>query len=170
MKKIFLAAVMVFILIPASWAEPKLRVIALKDGSSVQGRIMGIERGAYIIESSALGEIRVREDDVVSIVSPGDSVPATGPVSSSSTFAPASSGLELEAVQTMIMSDPALMMDIQAIAGDPEVMALISDPAFMQAVQAKDVAAIQSSERTMQLMANPKIKALIEKMRGDQGR
>lgn len=164
MKRVIAAILMSVLLAGVASAEPQNRVVTLKDGSTVQGKIMGIEKGAYIIESSTLGVLRINEGEVVSIASPGAAV-AAGTVQ----VAQPAGNAELEAVQAKMMSDPALMAELQAIASDPEVVAIISDPAFMQAAQAKDMAAIQANPRTAQLMNNPKIKSLIQKMQAARG-
>ncbi len=164
MKKILFGVLMVLLSVGVASAEPQNRLVTLKDGTTVQGKIMGIDKGAYVIESSALGTLRIQEGNVASISSPVAAVSAQ-PVQHS---LGAAGDAEFQAAQSKIMSNPALMAEIQAIASDPEVVAIISDPAFMQAAQAKDMAAIQANPRTAQLMNNPKIKALIEKMQASR--
>lgn len=167
MKKIFLGALVLVVSAAAvASAEPVNRVVTLKDGSTVQGKILGIDKGAYIVASPALGELRVKEEDVVSIASPGA---VTAPQPAQPLLQPQAGGAELQAAQARMMADPALMADIQSIASDPEVVALVSDPAFLQAAQSKNISAIQANPRTAQLMNNPKVKALIEKMRSAHG-
>ncbi|MBF0386232.1 MAG: hypothetical protein HQL20_00085 [Candidatus Omnitrophica bacterium] len=154
-KPLFIMLVFMF-LTGLAGAEPMPRVITLKDGSTIQGKILGMEKGAYLIESAAIGELRVKESEVVLITAPGAAPRENIP--------PAAESPDLQAVQARMMADPSLMAELQAIASDPEVMALVTDPAFMQAAQARDMAAIQANPRTAQLMNNPKVKALIERM------
>lgn len=71
---------------------------------------------------------------------------------------------EFTAVQNKILSNPQALQEIQVLVADPEIMSALSDPEFMKAVQSRDPAAIQASPRAQELMANPKIKTLIEKL------
>ena len=147
-------------------AEPKTRTITLKDGSTIQGKITGIDQGAYVVESPTLGQVKVSEDNVVSVLAPGEQAALTAPGASSGLVL---SSDQMQNAQAQITSNPQAMADIQALASDPEVVQLISDPAFMQAVQSRDMSAIQANPRTAALMSNPKVKALIEKLQADRG-
>jgi len=164
MKRFLPALLIVLFFVSSASAEPKTRVVTLQDGTTVQGKILGIDNGSYIVQNPVLGELRVKEGDVVSILSPGESLekPSQKPSRQGGTD-------ELQVLQSRIMGNPEIMADIQAIASDPELVALISNPAFMQAAQAKDIAAMQANPRTAKLMSNPKIKALIEKIQALEG-
>lgn len=158
MKKIFLAILMVTATTAVCFsAEPLERVIALKDGSTVQGKLTGLENGVYMVSNPSLGVLRVKEADVVSISAPRAMPPKALPGQE----IPAES---IEQVQSKIMSDPDIMAMVQEMANDPEIVKIMSDPAFVQAAQSRDMIAVQTNPRMAQLMANPKIKALIERM------
>jgi hypothetical protein len=179
MKKFSLVLLMWVSFISLALAEPQTKVITLKDGSTVQGKIVGLDQGAYVVVTPTLGELRLNEGDVVSVVSPGDiqapqvsrgsmpPLPSQAASAASSESTP-SAPANLQQAQTQIMGNPAMMADIQSLASDPEILAIVSDPAFMQAAQAKDMAAIQANPRTAQLMNNPKFKALMEKLQASQ--
>jgi len=153
-----IAGVQVFVSVAS--AEAESRVITMKDGSTVQGKLVSVNNGVYSVESPTLGTLSLKEADVQSVGNPG---PVAG--SAASAAKQVASDSDLQAVQNNIMADPGMMADLQAMANDPEVLALISDPAFMEAAQAKDMAAVAANPRTAQLMNNPKFKALIEKLR-----
>jgi hypothetical protein len=70
---------------------------------------------------------------------------------------------EAKAMQGMLLSDPQLMQDIQNLSKDPEIQALMMDPALMQSILSGDVKALEQSEEVDQLMNNPKMKKLINK-------
>jgi len=148
--------------ITAQAGEPK--VITLNDGSRVQGRITGIEDGRYVIDSPTLGEVRIPEDSVVSIVLPGE---AAAPTQAAPSNAMTNSS-QFQAVQNQIMTNPALMSEIQALMQDPTVMDAMSDPAFVQAAQSGDPEAIRSSPQLQRLMDNPKIQSIIQKLQASQ--
>ena len=153
----------------AAFAEVQTRVISLKDGSTVQGKLVGVNNGVYTVETATLGTLSLKEEDVqsvgVSTAAPLAQNPGqpTGAMPSS-----VNTKVDFQAAQKDIMSNPALMADIQSIAADPEIVALVTDPAFMEAAQAKDINAISANPRTAKLMQNPKIKALIEKIQASR--
>ena len=71
-------------------------------------------------------------------------------------------------MQTQIMNDPQAMQAVQAMAEDPEIAAMISDPNFVKQLQAavsgNNVDSVAEDPRIQQLMANPKMQALIEQL------
>ncbi len=162
MKKMIWIAVVVFVC-GAGYAGAGVKVLTLKDGTRVQGQITGISNGRYIVSSDSLGEISVKEEDVLSILAPGVSAGS----GSGGGVASAIDG-QMQQVQAQMLANPQVMTDIQALATDPDVVKLISDPAFMEAARNHDVASLQSNPRTMELMNNPKVKALIEKLKAGQ--
>ena len=72
----------------------------------------------------------------------------------------------IQTAQTSIMNDPEMMKQVQAMAQDPELMKLLSDPTLVKAVMAHDVKAIEGNPKAQELMNNPKMRALAEQMRG----
>ena len=166
--RIILSVIMIVVVAcTAAYAGAGVRTITLKDGSTVQGRITGIDNGKYVVESPALGEVRIQEDNVVSIVAAGNSAAIAQSAAGAQPVAAVSED-QLQAAQAKIMADPQAMADIQSIVSDPEIVKLVSDPAFMQAATSRDAAAIQANPRTAELMKNPKVKALIEKLQAEQ--
>lgn len=139
------AFLMVLLSLPA-FAE----TVKLKDGSVVQGEVVGVNLTEYTIKSPTLGVITVPKATIQSVgVGAGES-----------------SASDLQAVQAKITSNPAMMAQIQALASDPEIVELMSDPEFLKLIQSRDMNALQSNPRMMQLMSNPKIQALVAAMQG----
>ena len=75
---------------------------------------------------------------------------------------------EFKAVQTKVMNSPDVLSDIQKLMQDPEVMAIISDPEFIAAIQSGSPTAIGSNPRLKVLSENPKVQALIQKIKSQQ--
>ncbi len=75
-----------------------------------------------------------------------------------------STGVDAQKEQDKIMSNPEVMAEIRAISNDPEIVEIIADPDFLQAIQSKNLKEVQANPRTAQFMANPKIRALMEKI------
>lgn len=169
MTRNFFITIALFLAILSPANAQNTKTITLKDGSQIQGRVIGMDDGKYVIETTALGQVTIGDDEVVSISAPGQVAPAPSSVNPAAvppaqTFSKA----QMDSVQSQIAANPQMMQEISALASDPEIMAIISDPAFMQVVQSRDPAAIQANPRTQALMENPKIKALVEKLQSLQ--
>ncbi len=67
-------------------------------------------------------------------------------------------------MQTDILSDPALLSDVQAMMQDKETMAIFSDPQLMEDIMSRDPAKIESNPKVQTLLQNPHMQALIQKM------
>lgn len=154
MNKRLLAPLFLLLILTSAAYAGETKTIALKDGSTIQGQVTRLEKGTYTIESPLLGKVEISEEKILGITTASSEKAATEQAQ----------GVNIDTAQAQILANPDAMKDIQAIAADPEVVALISDPAFMQIVQSKDPAAIQANPKTQQLMENPKIKALIQKL------
>jgi hypothetical protein len=141
------------------------KVITLKDGTRVNGRVVALDRGEYVVESATLGQIRVNENNIVSISNPNMPVEAVQPQAAPQTL-PAKYTADMNQMQSQIMADPDLMKEIAALADDPQILMLLNDPAMLQAIQNKDPQSMQSNPRTYELMNHPKMRALIDKIEG----
>jgi len=81
--------------------------------------------------------------------------------------APVSSGIDeqqLQQMQERMMGDPKVMALIQSLQNDPEMLVLLADPSFLQAVTSRNVDAISTDPRFVKLMSNPKIREIIRMM------
>lgn len=130
------------------------QVISLKDGSTVQGKILQLVDGVYTVETQALGKISIRESDVLSVRAQG------APPS------PGSSGAkeQIAQIQNNIMADPDMMAEIQNLTQDEEIMAILSDPDLFNALSTQDVQKIEGNAKFQKLLNNPKMQALAEKL------
>ncbi len=138
------------------------QTITLKDGSTVNGELVGINNGTYTVKTAVMGDVSIDSSQVVSINSPG-AIPAAMPMPTQAE-APSAVGGQMQAIQSQMMSDPSFMMEMQQMMQDPEFMELISDPAVMQAVASKNPQALQNNPKGQALMNNPKMRALVERL------
>jgi len=172
LRRAFVAALLLAPLaVPAQPSEQPLKSFQLRDGSVISGRLVSVESGHFLIENATLGRIRVPENDILSMTTAGSTPPAASqaaPASGGSAFG-GSLGREIEATQTQILANPALLAEVQALAQDPQVAALTSDPAFINALLSGNLQSIQNNPRTQQLMSNPKVQALIAKLMAARG-
>ena len=154
------------LLAPAGAAEPPLKSFRLRDGSQISGRLLSLEGGHFLIESQSLGRIRVPENNVLSMTAAESPPPAvTSPPSIASPPKPGGEyAQQIEATQMQILASPELLADVQALAQDPQVLALTRDPAFLNAVLSGNVQALQNNPRIAALLNNPKVQQLIGKI------
>lgn len=151
-----------FITLSTSHAEEK--VITLKDGSALQGEVVGMQDNTYEIQTSNLGNLLISADDVMNI-SVQSFVPQQQ-TPQNAALTPANSDLknQVQSMQNTIMADPAFMGDLEMLVQDPEIQAILTDENFVQDIMSYDQNKIGSNEKTTQLMNNPKMRALMDKM------
>ncbi len=161
MKKFLLPLSLICALNMAS-VPAQAAVITLKDGSKINGDVVGMENGSYVINTPGMGKIYTSHQNVTSIVAGAETTPTTAtttPSNGNVTSLP-----EYRSIQNKIVNNPEAMSDIQKMAEDPEIMALMSDPSFIAAIQSGNINALQSDPRLQRLSQNPKIQALMHKI------
>ncbi len=151
-----------FLLFVSSLALADSQTITLTDGSQIKGELIDIAGSTYTIRTAAMGDIHVQNDQVRSITQ------ATMPQQPSNQQPVTDMNQAVNDVQAQIMSDPEFLGDIQQLVQDPEIMNLLSDPAILQAAMAKDASAIQDSPSGQELLNNPKLRELAEKLQKQQ--
>jgi len=155
MKKTFLGILLccfIFIAYP-SFAQD-IKTITLDDGSQIKGKILSVSDDLYTVETS-FGEMEINGSQIMSIGRDQMAPTTQNPPPDSST--------QMKEYQQKIVSDPAIMSDIQTIVQDEEVIKAFSDPDFMKAVMAQDFAAMQNNPKFQKLLQNPRIQDLINK-------
>lgn len=165
MKQPILSLVLLVAVVPAGFAG-STKNVTLKDGSVIKGELISYEKGIYVLETENLGRLQLPEANVVSVSSgtfPAQ-LPQTPQVSSG---ASGFSG-QVAAMQNQIMADPNTLQAVQAMAEDPEIISLVSDPDFVQqltaAVNSNNVESVAGDPKLQKLMQNPKIQALVQQL------
>ena len=149
LRWIMLLAITLFVVCPALCQEK--RVISLKDGTTIIGEVLSFENGIYTV-SSSLGQLKVNDQDVVSI-STADLRTKVSPLAKPSSPFPDLDG-QIAQAQQQLMADPHFLEGAKSISEDPEVMA--------QAIMNHDIGALQSNPQFKDLLSNPKILELIQ--------
>jgi len=124
--------------------------IELKDGSRIEGEIRSIDNGVYTVVSPSLGTLHVAESNIARIDYATDASGAPESSGKQPAQDPALTG-EIQNLQTSLAQDPATMRSIMSLQSDPQIQAVLSDPAIVKAIQDGDYTS---------LLANPKIQAL----------
>ena len=91
-----------------------------------------------------------RKSNIVRIVYSGDVSNAAGSSDKSSARDDAVTR-DVQQLQTRLAQDPAALQSITSLQSDPQIQAILSDPAILKAIQEGDY---------VSLLGNPKIQAL----------
>jgi len=70
----------------------------------------------------------------------------------------------LDDMKTRMMSDEGIMAIISSLKDNPDMQAILSDPATMKAVQSGDTGALMNNPAFLKLLDNPQIRAIGKKM------
>jgi hypothetical protein len=140
--------------------------IELRDGSVLSGELISVSEGAYRIRSSTLGEIQVRESEVMAIRPLGangdvGNAGQLGATEAGGTSGGASYKEELAAIQQRLGGDPSDMQAILSRQDNPEIRAALADPAFTQLILSGNVATLSADPRFRRLMENPAIQGIL---------
>jgi hypothetical protein len=136
----------------------EIKEIVLKDGSIITGEVVSLNNGIYTVKSDILGIIKLEEFKVRAIQEKSSS----GNTNASSSNSTAG---EAQSLQQKMMSDKEVMSMIQSLQNDPEFKKLLEDPAFMNAVNAGDVAALTADPRFVKLLNNPTVQEIQKKVK-----
>jgi hypothetical protein len=135
--------------------------IELKDGSRIEGEIQSIENGVYTVLSPSIGTVHVAQSNIVRIVYSGDVPNAAGPSDKS----PARDGAlanEIQQRQARLAQDPAAMQSIMSLQSDPQIQAVLNDPAIAKAIQEGDYASLLDNAKIQALESNEHLKQLLQ--------
>jgi len=136
--------------------------IELKDGSRIEGEIQSVENGVYTVLSPSIGTVHVAQSNIVRIVYGGDASNAAG----SSDQSPARDvalANEIQQLQTHLAQDPAAMQSIMSLQSDPQIQALLNDPAIAKAIQDGNYASLLGNPKIQALESNEHVKQLLQR-------
>ncbi len=176
----FLVALAAFLFLlhsPAEGGEGKRRSrITLKDGSTIYAELLAFEKGVYTFRSDTLGELKLRQEEVIAIEAPEKYL--NEPVAPD--FDEVKRARELSDMVTRILSDvnagSILDQALPRLFEDPELldrlMKLEADPSFSRTLQelAEDpeVTAAVSQGRydlaLQRIMADPRFASLLHSL------
>jgi len=174
--KIILCLCLSLSVLPQAFAEQKS--ITLKDGSVIRGELVNFSNGLYTVKTANLGELKLSESNVVGMVnaSAAAAMPqqaAQAPAMGQGAMGAGNFSGAMANVQNQIMGNPQTMVAIQALAEDPEIMAMMSDPAFVQqlmgALSGNNIEGLSHDPRIQKLMSNPKVQAIVQQVQPPSG-
>jgi hypothetical protein len=72
---------------------------------------------------------------------------------------------QLRRIQERLISDEAVFRKIRALQDDPDIQAVLSDPALMEALEAGDLNSVISDPNFIRLIENPAIQEIMNAVR-----
>lgn len=136
--------------------------IELKDGSRIVGNIQGIEHGAYVVISHSIGTVHVAQADIARI-SFDDASNASGASGKSSVADDAAAG-NIQQLLNGLAQDPATLQSITSLQSDPQIQAVLSDPAIMKAIQDGDFTTLLGNAKIQSLESDAQVKRLVQQL------
>lgn len=166
MKKFYAILILSIVLLNISTIScaEAIKVIKLKDGSTLKGEVLQLNNGTYTLQTSNLGEITIDESDILSITSSelSNSLPEKSAAANNAQKAELQK--QVQQIQGTILSDGGIMAEIQNMLEDENVKAMLSDPKLLEDVTSFDQKKIEQNANVQNLMNNPKMKELMNKI------
>ena len=135
--------------------------IELKDGSRIEGEIQSIENGVYTVLSPSIGTVHVAQSNIVRIVYSGDASNAAGSSGKASAHDDALTR-DIQQTQTRLVQDPATMQSIMSLQSDPQIQAILNDPAIVKAIQEGDYMSLLGNAKIQALESNEHLQQLLQ--------
>ena len=159
--KVFLEACLAAALLGLASGVLASPTIELKDGSRIEGEIQSIDNGVYTVLSPSIGTVHVAQSNIARIVYSGDVSNAADSSSKSSTH-DAALAEDIQQAQTRLAQDPATMQTIMSLQSDPQIQAILSDPAIVKAIQEGDYASLLGNAKIQALESDEHLKQLLQ--------
>jgi hypothetical protein len=128
--------------------------IELVDGTTINGEVVSMSNGRYVIQSPSLGRIELPQSSIRAIESAGGSPSAT------------SANAEIQTIQQQIISSPELLQSVSAMMSDPEIQEVLKDQEFVQLIMSGNLEALKDDPRIHRLMNNSSMQAIMGKVKG----
>ena len=151
--KIALTIALLMLLLSSSLLAAEIKEIELTDGSIITGEVLSLSGGVYMIRTVSLGTLRIDEAKVRAI----------RPLGTPSSQQSGQTG-DVKSLQNKMMSDQEVMGMIESLKDDPQFTKIIEDPEIMNAVNSGDTAALMANPKFLQLLHNPTVRDIQQKV------
>jgi len=165
MREFILGLLLLSSFVSVSYAAPAS--VQLNDGTQIAGKITSYIDGVYTVETHTLGTIQVREGQISSILYQGSQLaPQVNSAPGQNSPNSASNTGGIQTLQNALMENKELFAMIQALAGDPQLQAILTDTEIMRAVSRGDTATLSNNKKFMKLLDHPEIRKITSKVPG----
>jgi hypothetical protein len=166
MKKYLLTFILTISLLSLASAAPKdSKIITLKSGSTLKGKVIQLKDGIYTLEIPDLGRMDIPEANILSITSLQAPASQYSQSDGDTKLQKARLKSQVNQIQGDLLSDPEFTRDLQNIVNDKEVQSMLSDPQLLNDVLSYDPERIQQNDSVQELMKKKSIQELMEKVR-----
>ena len=115
----------------------------------------------YTILSPSIGTVHVAQSNIVRIVYSGDISDAAVSTDKPATRDDAMTH-NIQQLQAGLAQDPATVQSIMSLQSDPQIQAVLSDPAIMKAIQEGDFTSLLSNPKIQALESNEHLKQVVQ--------
>lgn len=173
MKKIFFLVLFVLGFVALGYGAAMSR-IELTDGSTVEGEVVSVSEGKYVVKSPSLGMLKIEKSKVRGIRGVVSQVASPTPTSSQdSSPQEAPVGLEevqqVQKLQAAMAGNPQVMDALPGLMAQPDFQALLKDPEIMKAAKSMDFNALLANQKVIKATQNPKIQEISQKVNEKNG-
>ena len=166
MKNFAYSLFLLLILFCSGVSADEIMNFELTDGSIIHGRLISFNNGSYTIHSDSLGTVKIGETKM-KLIRSGNQASAVEQSAKPAGIPSAvviTTGPEVQGLVNEMQGNEEIMPLIRALQDDPEMQALVNDPAVMKAISAGDLGALTANPKIMKLMKNPKVQEIQKKM------
>ena len=134
--------------------------IELKDGSRIEGEIQSVENGVYTVLSPSIGTVHIAQSNIAQIVYSGD-VSDAPPSPAKSPARDDTLARDIQQLQASLAQDPATVQSIMSLQSDPQIQAVLSDPAIAKAIAEGDYTSLLGNPKIQSLQSNEHLQQLV---------
>ena len=73
-------------------------------------------------------------------------------------------GQSFSGIERRIVGDPQVFALVMSLQQDPQILAILNDPAIMRAISARDVESLRNNPKIRELERNPIIQEILGRM------
>ena len=159
--KVFLEVCLAVALLGLASEVSASPTIELKDGSRIEGEIQSIDNGVYTVLSPSIGTVHVAQSNIVRIVYNGE-VSKAAVASDKPAARDNAVTQEFQQLQSRLVQDPASVQSIMSLQSDPQIQAVLNDPAIMKAIQEGNFTSLLGNPKIQALESNEHVKQLVQ--------
>ena len=142
----------------SSLANAESHLVKLEDGSQIQGEVVGMKNGQYMIRRESLGTIYVDSAKVHSISKDGG-IRETD-TASEQNLLQQMAGSQMQSIQQSLLGNAELVGSIMSLQSNPDMQAVLNDPEVMAMVQRFDFEALRNNPKIQKLMGNAEVQKI----------
>ena len=171
--KMFPKAFVFFLVLSVTPANPvfagSIKEFQLKDGSVIQAEILSYSNGIYQVKSKTLGKLKLPDNEIDSILFPGNKSKSrsnTSKEKTSSELTLNSLGVtksDLQGMEQKILNDPGTVELLNQLKNDPSMQSILKDKALMDAVNKGDLGAVAQDPKIKSLMNNRTVGEILDR-------